>query len=159
KGHVQAAVSLFDQRTDRVRHAPIHGEEPGRRGALVDLEGVGHVKQSFVTRTRPDPIRYFGRNLSWRCEERFQDEQPVHNNVAMNRKVFAGAFAVVAVCALVGPRFFAARPTGAGADPSPPNAPNQKPAFPGQTRAPVRTANVAFDVVTVAGGFENPWSV
>jgi glucose/arabinose dehydrogenase len=77
----------------------------------------------------------------------------------VNRKVFAGACAVVAAGVLVGPRFFAARPMGAGADPSPPNAPNQKPAFPGQTRAPVRTANVAFDVVTVASGFENPWSV
>ena len=32
----------------------------------------------------------------------------------------------------------------------PPNAPNQKPAFPGQYRAPETTSNVAFDVVTVA---------
>ena len=39
-----------------------------------------------------------------------------------------------------------------GADPAPPNAPDQRPAFPGQTRAPVRTSNVAFDVVTVAEG-------
>jgi glucose/arabinose dehydrogenase len=47
----------------------------------------------------------------------------------------------------------------AGADPRPPNAPNQKPAFPGQTRAPERKSGVAFDVVTVAEGLENPWGM
>jgi len=77
----------------------------------------------------------------------------------VNGKVFTGAASLVAVSVLLVPRFFAALHTGAGADPSPPNAPNQQPAFPGQTRAPVRTANVAFDVVTVADGLENPWSV
>jgi glucose/arabinose dehydrogenase len=44
-----------------------------------------------------------------------------------------------------------------GADPRPPNAPTQKPAFPGQTRAPERKTNVAFDVVTVAEGLNKPW--
>jgi glucose/arabinose dehydrogenase len=57
------------------------------------------------------------------------------------------------------PRFFAARRAGAGVDASPPNATGQVPAFPGQTRAPERKANVAFDVITVAEGFQNPWSV
>jgi glucose/arabinose dehydrogenase len=47
----------------------------------------------------------------------------------------------------------------AGVDPRPPNAPDQKPAFPGQTRAPEQKANVAFDVVTVAEGLQNPWAV
>jgi glucose/arabinose dehydrogenase len=51
-----------------------------------------------------------------------------------------------------------ATPQG-GVDPRPPNAPNQKPAFPGQTRAPERKSNVAFDVVTVATGLENPWGM
>jgi len=46
-----------------------------------------------------------------------------------------------------------------GVDPRPPNAPGQTPAFPGQTRAPERKANVAFDVVTVADGLENPWGL
>jgi len=41
----------------------------------------------------------------------------------------------------------------------PANAPHQKPAFEGQTRAPYRTANVAFDVRTVARGLEHPWAV
>jgi glucose/arabinose dehydrogenase len=44
-----------------------------------------------------------------------------------------------------------------GADPRPPNAPAQKPAFAGQTRAPERKTNVAFDVVTVAEGLNKPW--
>ena len=39
-----------------------------------------------------------------------------------------------------------------GLNTRPPNAPNQKPAVAGQTRAPERKANVAFDVITVAEG-------
>ncbi len=46
-----------------------------------------------------------------------------------------------------------------GVDPRPPNAPSQRPAFPGQTRAPERKSNVAFDVVTVAEGLQNPWGM
>ena len=46
-----------------------------------------------------------------------------------------------------------------GADPRPPNAPAQKPAFPGQTRAPERKTNVAFDVVPVATGLSYPWGM
>lgn len=39
----------------------------------------------------------------------------------------------------------------------PANAPWQKPAFPGQTRAPYATAGVAFDVATFATGLDHPW--
>jgi aldose sugar dehydrogenase len=46
-----------------------------------------------------------------------------------------------------------------GVDPRPPNAPNQTPAFAGQTRAPERKSGVAFDVVTVAAGLQNPWGM
>jgi glucose/arabinose dehydrogenase len=46
-----------------------------------------------------------------------------------------------------------------GLNTQPPNAPTQKPAFAGQTRAPERKANVAFDVVTVAEGLVNPWGL
>jgi aldose sugar dehydrogenase len=46
-----------------------------------------------------------------------------------------------------------------GVDPRPPNAPTQKPAFAGQTRAPERKTNVAFDVVTVAEGLNKPWGL
>lgn len=41
----------------------------------------------------------------------------------------------------------------------PPNAPGQKPAFPGQTRAPEKKSNVAFDVITVASGLQSPWGL
>jgi glucose/arabinose dehydrogenase len=46
-----------------------------------------------------------------------------------------------------------------GVDPRPPNGVGQKPAFPGQTDAPERKSGVAFDVVTVAEGLENPWGL
>jgi glucose/arabinose dehydrogenase len=47
----------------------------------------------------------------------------------------------------------------AGVDPRPPNAPHQTPAFPGQTRAPEKKSDVAYEVVTVAEGLVNPWSL
>lgn len=53
----------------------------------------------------------------------------------------------------------AAAASQAVADPRPANAPDQKPAFEGQTDAPLRRTNVAFDVVTVAEGLERPWSI
>jgi glucose/arabinose dehydrogenase len=46
-----------------------------------------------------------------------------------------------------------------GVDPRPPNGEGQQPAFPEQTRAPERNAGVAFDVVTVAEGLEDPWGM
>jgi glucose/arabinose dehydrogenase len=46
-----------------------------------------------------------------------------------------------------------------GVDQRPPNGKDQVPAFAGQTDAPERKSNVAFNVVTVAEGFENPWGV
>ena len=49
--------------------------------------------------------------------------------------------------------------SAAVADPRPANAPDQKPAFAGQTDAPLRETNVAFDVVTVAEGLEHPWAI
>ena len=47
----------------------------------------------------------------------------------------------------------------AGVETRPPNAPNQTPAFAGQTRAPERKSGVAYEVVTVAEGLVNPWSL
>ena len=40
-----------------------------------------------------------------------------------------------------------------------PNAPEQEPAFPGQTRACAISSDVAFDVVVLARGLVNPWAV
>lgn len=73
----------------------------------------------------------------------------------MRTQTIVGALALVACAALTS----LAATQQAGVDPRPPNAPSQKPAFPGQTRAPERTASVAFDVVTVAEGLQNPWAM
>jgi glucose/arabinose dehydrogenase len=40
-----------------------------------------------------------------------------------------------------------------------PNVPEQHPVFPGQTRACAITSNVAFEVVVLARGLEEPWAV
>src|SRR5690606_7932552 len=41
----------------------------------------------------------------------------------------------------------------------PKNAPDQQPAFEGQTRACAAPSGVAFDVVEIADGLEHPWAV
>ena len=64
---------------------------------------------------------------------------------------------VVLIIATTG--LLSAQQAGAPADPRPANDPNQKPAFAGQTDAPEKISNVAFDVVTVVEGLVNPWSV
>jgi glucose/arabinose dehydrogenase len=46
-----------------------------------------------------------------------------------------------------------------GLNTRPPNAPDQKPAFAGQTRAPEQKTNVAVEVVTVTEGLVNPWGL
>jgi glucose/arabinose dehydrogenase len=46
-----------------------------------------------------------------------------------------------------------------GVDPRPANNPAQKPAFAGQTDAPEMKSNVAYDILTVAEGLQNPWSL
>jgi aldose sugar dehydrogenase len=51
------------------------------------------------------------------------------------------------------------RDPGKPVETRPPNAPDQKPAFPGQTRAPFMTASVTFDVKVIAKGLDHPWSV
>src|SRR3954470_23995311 len=40
-----------------------------------------------------------------------------------------------------------------------PNAPDQRPAFPGQTRVCGVTSNVPYEVAVVAKGLEHPWAV
>ena len=48
---------------------------------------------------------------------------------------------------------------GAPVASKPANAPDQKPAFAGQTRAPEVKSNVALQVTTVAEGLEMPWGL
>lgn len=77
------------------------------------------------------------------------------------------ALLLIAACGTAVDRSTDDRPTEAPsrsqaqavADPRPANAPDQRPAFEGQTDAPLRETNVAFDVVTVAEGLERPWAI
>ena len=57
------------------------------------------------------------------------------------------------------PAFAQAAAGQAGVDPRPANNPEQKPAHAGQTDAPEKKSGVAFDVVTVVGGLQNPWGM
>jgi glucose/arabinose dehydrogenase len=70
------------------------------------------------------------------------------------------ALAVLALSAC-GPDGEARQPAGTNppVETGPPNAPDQKPAFPGQTRAPEVKAGVAYQVETLAAGLEHPWSL
>ena len=72
----------------------------------------------------------------------------------MNQRTVFPTLAV-ALCAAVAVAYAQQAPV----DPRPANAPNQKPAFAGQTDAPERKTNVAFEVVTVAQGLESPWGM
>jgi len=68
--------------------------------------------------------------------------------------------ATLAATLLVGAtQLNAQQPPAGGVDPRPPNAPTQQPAVAGQTRAPESKKNVAFEVVSVAEGLENPWGM
>jgi glucose/arabinose dehydrogenase len=72
----------------------------------------------------------------------------------MTRLIAAAACTAVAGLALYGQTT-----PWPGVDSRAPNAPTQKPAFAGQTRAPEQKLNVQFDVVTVAEGLQNPWGL
>jgi aldose sugar dehydrogenase len=72
------------------------------------------------------------------------------------RRVIAEARLLAIAAILAATAQFAA---AQGADPRSANNPEQKPALAGQTDAPEEKLNVAFDVVTVVEGLQNPWSV
>ena len=69
---------------------------------------------------------------------------------SVRKAMFAATFLSVVACQ---------RSDAQVADPRPANDPNQKPAFAGQTDAPERKLNVAFNVVTVADGINTGWSL
>lgn len=73
----------------------------------------------------------------------------------MTRSVLTALFGVAATTAC----FAQESGTWPGVDPRSPNDPAQKPAFAGQTRAPEKKLGVAFKMVPVADGLQNPWSV
>ena len=65
----------------------------------------------------------------------------------------------VAAAALVSSAVLPSSVSAQGADPRPANNPAQQPAFAGQTDAPEQKLGVAFEIVTVVEGLQNPWSV
>jgi glucose/arabinose dehydrogenase len=67
--------------------------------------------------------------------------------------------AAVLLAIIVGGARYDLQAQRAEAEARPPHATNQTPAFAGQTRAPERRTNVAFDVVTVSEGLDHPWSL
>ncbi len=72
----------------------------------------------------------------------------------MRRLLFTAA--VAALVSACGPSQAA---PGAPVESRPPNAPNLKPAFENQTRAPEMKAGVAYEVKTVTEGLANPWAI
>src|SRR5688572_21122122 len=73
----------------------------------------------------------------------------------MNISSCAAAIALLMPLAAFAPAFAQQAPV----DPRPANNPEQKPATAGQTDAPEKKSNVAFDVITVVEGLQNPWAV
>ncbi len=72
----------------------------------------------------------------------------------MRSKVIVAALAVTVVSAGV-----MVAKQAQSVESRPPNATGQTPAFPNQTRAPERKTTVAYDIVTVIDGLQNPWGV
>lgn len=66
---------------------------------------------------------------------------------------------VVAAAALAASAVVPSTSSAQVADPRPANNPAQQPAFAGQTDAPEQKLGVAFEVVTVAEGLQNPWGL
>lgn len=77
----------------------------------------------------------------------------------MSTRATIAALLLTASTGTAGYAFQAAQAPAGGVDPNPPNGKDQKPAAAGQTRAPESKTAVAFDVVTVAEGLENPWGL
>ncbi|OYW94095.1 MAG: glucose dehydrogenase [Caulobacterales bacterium 32-67-6] len=81
----------------------------------------------------------------------------------MRNLLLTTALAVVlAACGGTGSVAQSAAPSAPGGEPwetRPANAPSQTPAFAGQTRAPEVSADVAYEVVTVAEGLDKPWAI
>jgi glucose/arabinose dehydrogenase len=65
----------------------------------------------------------------------------------------------VAAAALAASAAMPSTASAQAADPRPANNPAQQPAFAGQTDAPEQKLGVAFEVVTVAEGLQNPWGL
>ncbi|WP_374532295.1 PQQ-dependent sugar dehydrogenase [Phenylobacterium sp.] len=74
----------------------------------------------------------------------------------MRRLIVPALAALLAAC---GGTEGVAQSPSQGVESRPPNAAGQTPAFAGQTRAPAVTADVAFEVQTLAEGLNKPWAL
>lgn len=74
----------------------------------------------------------------------------------MRPATIALAAIVLAAC---GGQSTGAQTAGEPLETRPANAGSQTPAFPGQTRAPLVSADVAFEIQTVAEGLDHPWAM
>ncbi len=72
---------------------------------------------------------------------------------------FLAASIALAACSNTNGAGRGGRGEGQPVETRPPNGTGQKPAFAGQTRAPLHRAGVEFDVRTVATGLEHPWGM
>ncbi|MET3667687.1 PQQ-dependent sugar dehydrogenase [Caulobacter sp. 1776] len=69
------------------------------------------------------------------------------------------AFAIFVALAACGPAPAQPGQAGAPVETRPPNAPEQKPAFVGQTRAPGLNSNTVGQYATLASGLDHPWGM
>ena len=72
---------------------------------------------------------------------------------------FAAAALALAACGNTGGTGPGGRVEGQPVETRPPHGTGQRPAFAGQTRAPLHRTGVEFDVRTVATGLEHPWGM
>jgi glucose/arabinose dehydrogenase len=77
----------------------------------------------------------------------------------MRNKALVAALSAIVVTAGISLARLGAQQPGQGVETRPPNAQGQTPAFNGQTRAPERKSNVAYEVTTVLEGLQNPWGL
>jgi len=81
----------------------------------------------------------------------------------MRASLLTSAAAILVALAACGPAPAQPGQTGQGAgspvESRPPNAPEQKPAFPGQTRAPGLNSGVMGQYATLASGLDHPWGM
>lgn len=86
--------------------------------------------------------------------------RPLSRRTPRGRLVLAASFAtLLAACNMTGSAGAAQSEPGDPVETRPPNAPNQTPAFEGQTRAPGVTTEATLSHTVVAEGLSHPWGL
>ncbi|WP_226635243.1 PQQ-dependent sugar dehydrogenase [Brevundimonas poindexterae] len=90
----------------------------------------------------------------------FFDARPLSRRTPRGRLVLAASLAtLLAACNMTGSAGAAQSGPGDPVETRPPNAPNQTPAFEGQTRAPGVTTEATLSHTVVAEGLSHPWGL